>query len=132
MGLLHHSIWVSICFDILRKSYLNFLLYFVRLMGVPYSQNNIRTVYCSQRDVMSNIHKSKWYDLIDMFNDTSRYLDDTPSKKNKRTYIIQNIFPDIPENFIFGPIKIFPHLSEGNFRDFRALVFFAKITPTQK
>ena len=24
---------------------------------------------------MSNIHKSKQYDLIDMFNDTSRYLD---------------------------------------------------------
>ena len=26
---------------------------------------------------MSNLHKSKQYDLIDMFNDTSRYLDDT-------------------------------------------------------
>ena len=25
---------------------------------------------------MSNHHKSKQYDLIDMFNDTSRYLDD--------------------------------------------------------
>ena len=25
---------------------------------------------------MSNLHKSKRYDLIDMFNDTSRYLDD--------------------------------------------------------
>ena len=25
---------------------------------------------------MSNIHKSKQYDLIDMFSDTSRYLDD--------------------------------------------------------
>ena len=25
---------------------------------------------------MSNIHKSKQYDLIDIFNDTSRYLDD--------------------------------------------------------
>ena len=25
---------------------------------------------------MSNLHKSKKYDLIDMFNDTSRYLDD--------------------------------------------------------
>ena len=25
---------------------------------------------------MSNLHKSKQYDLIDMFNDTSRYLDD--------------------------------------------------------
>ena len=25
---------------------------------------------------MSNLHESKQYDLIDMFNDTSRYLDD--------------------------------------------------------
>ena len=25
---------------------------------------------------MSNLHKSKQYDLIDMFNDISRYLDD--------------------------------------------------------
>ena len=25
---------------------------------------------------MSNLHKSKRYDLIDMLNDTSRYLDD--------------------------------------------------------
>ena len=25
---------------------------------------------------MSNLHKSKQYDLIDMFNNTSRYLDD--------------------------------------------------------
>ena len=25
---------------------------------------------------MSNLHKSKQYDLIDMFDDTSRYLDD--------------------------------------------------------
>ena len=25
---------------------------------------------------MSDLHKSKQYDLIDMFNDTSRYLDD--------------------------------------------------------
>ena len=28
------------------------------------------------RNFMSNLHKSKRYDLIDMFNDTSRYLDD--------------------------------------------------------
>ena len=29
-----------------------------------------------ERDFMSNLHKSKQYDLIDMFNDTSRYLGD--------------------------------------------------------
>ena len=31
---------------------------------------------CYERDFMSNLHKSKQYDLIEMLNDTSRYLDD--------------------------------------------------------
>ena len=33
-------------------------------------------LFCYERDFMSNLQKSKRYDLIDMFNDTSRYLDD--------------------------------------------------------
>ena len=33
-------------------------------------------LYCYERDFLSDLHKSKRYDLIDMFNDTSRYLDD--------------------------------------------------------
>ena len=33
-------------------------------------------MYCYERDFMSNLQKSKRYDLIDKFNDTSRYLDD--------------------------------------------------------
>ena len=33
-------------------------------------------LFCYKRDFMSNLHKSEHYDLIDMFNDTSRYLDD--------------------------------------------------------
>ena len=33
-------------------------------------------LYCYERDFKSKPHKSKQYDLIDMFNDTSRYLDD--------------------------------------------------------
>ena len=33
-------------------------------------------LFCYQRDFMLNLHKSKRYDLIDIFNDTSRYLDD--------------------------------------------------------
>ena len=32
-------------------------------------------LFCYERDFMSNLHKSKRY-IIDMFNDTSRYLDD--------------------------------------------------------
>ena len=33
-------------------------------------------LYCYERCCMSHLQKSKQCDLIDMFNDTSRYLDD--------------------------------------------------------
>ena len=33
-------------------------------------------LYCYKRDFMSALQKSKHFDLLDMFNDTSRYLDD--------------------------------------------------------
>ena len=33
-------------------------------------------LYCYERDFMSKLQKSKRFDLIDKFNDTSRYLDD--------------------------------------------------------
>ena len=33
-------------------------------------------LYCYERDFMSDLQKSKRHDLIDMFNDTARYLDD--------------------------------------------------------
>ena len=33
-------------------------------------------LFCYEKDFMSNIHKSKQYGLIDIFNDTSRYLDE--------------------------------------------------------
>ena len=33
-------------------------------------------LYCWERYFMSNLQKSKRFDLIDKFNDTSRYLDD--------------------------------------------------------
>ena len=33
-------------------------------------------LYCYERDYMSNLHETKRFDLIDKFNDTSRYLDD--------------------------------------------------------
>ena len=34
------------------------------------------SLYCYERDFMSNLLKSKRFDLIDKFNDTCRYLDD--------------------------------------------------------
>ena len=33
-------------------------------------------LYCYEGDFMSNLQKSKRFDLIDKFNNTSRYLDD--------------------------------------------------------
>ena len=33
-------------------------------------------LYCSERDFMSNLQKSKRFDLIDKFNDTFQYLYD--------------------------------------------------------
>ena len=41
---------------------------------------------------MSNLHKSKQYDLIDMFNDTSRYLDDIFTIDNPE---LEKQIPDI-------------------------------------
>ena len=46
-------------------------------------------LYCYERDFMPDLHKSKRFDLIDMFNDTSQYLDDIlPSI----TLNVRNIF----------------------------------------
>ena len=33
-------------------------------------------LYCKEREFMSNLQKSKRFDLINKFNDTCRYLDD--------------------------------------------------------
>ena len=50
-------------------------------MGIPMDTNCAPLIadiflFCYERDFVSNLHKSKRYDLIDMFNDTPRYLDD--------------------------------------------------------
>ena len=52
-----------------------------QIFGIPVSTNCAPLIadlflFCYERDFMSNLHKSKRYNLIDMFNDTSRYLDD--------------------------------------------------------
>ena len=44
---------------------------FVKLWGT-----NCEFLYCYEKEFMSNLHKSKQFDIIDMLNDTSRYLDD--------------------------------------------------------
>ena len=52
-----------------------------QILGIPMGTNCAPLVadlflFCYERDFMSNLHKSKQYDLTDMFKDTSPYLDD--------------------------------------------------------
>ena len=49
-------------------------------------------LYCYERDFMSDLHKSKRHDLIDMFNDTPRYLDDIFTIDNPE---FEKYIPDI-------------------------------------
>ena len=51
-----------------------------QIVGIPMGTNCAPLIadlflFCYERDFMSKLHKSKQYDLIDMFNDTSRCLD---------------------------------------------------------
>ena len=57
-----------------------------QVVGIPMAINCAPLIadlflYCHERDFMSNPQKSEWLDLIDKFNDTSRYLDDIHSSK---------------------------------------------------
>ena len=52
-----------------------------QIVGIPMGTNCAPLIidlflYCYERDFMSDLQKSKRHNLIDMFNDTSRYLDD--------------------------------------------------------
>ena len=52
-----------------------------QIVGIPMGTNCAPLIadlflYGYERDFMSNLQKSKRFDLIDKFNDTSRYLDD--------------------------------------------------------
>ena len=52
-----------------------------QIVGIPVGSNYAPLIadlfrYCYERDFMSNLQKSKRFDLIEKFNDTSRYLDD--------------------------------------------------------
>ena len=66
-------------------------------VGIPISTNCAQPLaglflYCYERDFMSNLHKSKQYDLIDIINDASRYLYDILTIDNPEFEIH---FPDI-------------------------------------
>ena len=52
-----------------------------QIVGIPMGTNYAPLIadlflYCYERDFMSNLQKSKRFDPIDKFNDTSRYFDD--------------------------------------------------------
>ena len=49
-------------------------------------------IYRYEREFMSDLHKSKRHDLIDMFNDTSRYLNDICTIDNPE---FEKCIPDI-------------------------------------
>ena len=58
-----------------------------QIVGIPMGTNCAPLIadlflYCYERDFMSNLQKSKRFDLIDKFNDTSRYLDDIFTNDN--------------------------------------------------
>ena len=66
----------------MEKIYVKFDgMVYQQIVGIPMGTNcaSLKAdlfLYCYERDFMSDLQKSKRHDLIDMFNDTSRYLDD--------------------------------------------------------
>ena len=65
------------------KTYVQFEgMIYQQIVGIPMDTNCTPLIadlflLCYERDFMSNLHKFKQHDPKDMFNDTSRYLDDT-------------------------------------------------------
>ena len=62
-----------------------------QIVGMPIGKNCAPLIadlflFCYERDFMSNIHKSRQYDLIHMFNDTSQYLEGIFTINNPETY----------------------------------------------
>ena len=55
--------------------------FYQRIVGIPMGTNCALLIadlflYCYERDLRSNLQKSKRFELINKFNDKSRYLDD--------------------------------------------------------
>ena len=74
---------LCVAFTFLMKNiYVQFVgMVYQQIVGIPKGTNCAPLIadlflFCYERDFMSYLHKSKQYDLIDIFNDTSRYLDD--------------------------------------------------------
>ena len=57
------------------------VMVYQQIVGIPMGTNCAPLIahlflYCNERDFMSNLQKSKRFDIIDKFNYTSRHLDD--------------------------------------------------------
>ena len=71
-------------FTFLIEIYMQFEgIVYQQIVGIPMGTNCVPVIrdlflYCYERDCMSDLQKNptKRYDLLDMFNDPSRYLDD--------------------------------------------------------
>ena len=68
-----------------------------QIVGIPMGTNCASLIsdllfFCYERNFISDLHKSKRYDLIGMFNDTSRYLVDIVTDDNPE---LEKYIPDI-------------------------------------
>ena len=73
------------------------IMVYQQIVGIPMGANCAPLIadlflYCYERDFMSFLQKSKRFDLIDMFNDTSRCLDDIFTIDNPK---FEKHIPDI-------------------------------------
>ena len=81
-------------------------------------------LYCFERDFMSNLQKSKRFDLIDKFNDTSRYLDDIFTIDN---FEFAELIPDIyPRELQLNKANTLD--KEASFLDLNSKVFTPAFT----
>ena len=77
---------------------------YVQIVVIPMDTNCAPIIadlflFCYERNFMSDINKSKQYDLTDMFSDTSQYLDDIFTIDNPE---LDKHIPDIYP-YIFFP-----------------------------
>ena len=81
----------------MKNIYVQFeVMVYQQIVGIPMDTNCAPLIadlflFCYERQFMSNFHKSKQYDLIDMFNDTSRYLVDIFTIDNSEFF--SDIYP---------------------------------------
>ena len=67
---------------LMENIYVQFIaMVYKQIVGILMGTNCVPLIadlflYCYERDFMSNLQKSKRFDLIEKFNETSRYLDD--------------------------------------------------------